>query len=94
MGLDIVPQHPYGHSQSPMSSPSVQPRSDWDAPGHPSRQHARPTGLGPMNPEIDNVTHVSPSTSRLALIFCKVPPAGCGGTFEYFIVKIYMFEKI
>ncbi|KAJ1684828.1 hypothetical protein LUZ63_016218 [Rhynchospora breviuscula] len=63
-GLDIVPQQPYGHSQSPMSSPSVQPRSDWDAPGHPSRQHVGPTGPGPRNPEIDNMGRSSPSTSR------------------------------
>ncbi|KAJ4794244.1 transmembrane protein [Rhynchospora pubera] len=63
-GLDIVPQQPYGHSQSPMSSPSVQPRSDWDAPGHPSRQHVGLTGPGLRNPEIDNMGRSSPSTSR------------------------------
>jgi hypothetical protein len=74
-----------------MSSPSMQPRSDWDAPGHPSRQHAGLTGPGLRNPEMDNIAHVSPSASRLALIFCTVPPAGFGGAFVYFIVKIYIF---
>jgi regulator of replication initiation timing len=63
-GLDIVPQHPYGHSQSPMSSPSVQPRSDWDTPGHPSRQHVGPTGPGLRNLEMDSMGRASPSTSR------------------------------
>ncbi|XP_078174239.1 uncharacterized protein LOC144567920 isoform X2 [Carex rostrata] len=63
-GLDIVPQHPYGHSQSPMSSPSVQPRSDWDTPGHPSRQHVGPTGPGLRNPEMDSMGRASPSISR------------------------------
>lgn len=59
-----------------MSSPSLQPQSDWDTPGHPSRQHVGPTGPGLRNPEMDSMGRASPSISRLALVSFRVPPAG------------------
>uniref|UniRef100_A0A0D9UVV8 DUF7046 domain-containing protein n=1 Tax=Leersia perrieri TaxID=77586 RepID=A0A0D9UVV8_9ORYZ len=60
--LDIVPQTPYPHIQSPISSP-VQVRGDWDVAGNKNRQ-VIPTDVAPRNVNHDDMGRNSLSSSN------------------------------
>ncbi|CAL4909920.1 unnamed protein product [Urochloa decumbens] len=60
--LDIVPQQPYSHVQSPVASP-VRARRDWDLLGNESHQ-AIQSEVATTSAEHDNVGRTSPSTSN------------------------------
>uniref|UniRef100_A0A0E0JD63 Uncharacterized protein n=1 Tax=Oryza punctata TaxID=4537 RepID=A0A0E0JD63_ORYPU len=60
--LDVVPQTPYPHIQSPMSSP-VQVRGDWGVAGNRNRQ-VIPTDVPPRNADHDDMGRNSLSSRR------------------------------
>lgn len=62
--LEIVPQPAYAHAQSPISSPIVQTRGEWEVLGNQSHQGG-PTGVTMRNVDHDNLGGRNlPSTSR------------------------------
>ncbi|KAJ6800003.1 uncharacterized protein M6B38_287050 [Iris pallida] len=62
--LEIVPQPPYSHAQSPISSPpNAQTKLDWESVGNQNR-HVGPSGFSANIPDHDNVEKAATSMSR------------------------------
>ncbi|XP_039125234.1 uncharacterized protein LOC120261415 isoform X2 [Dioscorea cayenensis subsp. rotundata] len=65
--LEIVPQAPYSHGQSPVSSPSnLQTRVDWETLANQSH-HAAPSRVAMNNLDRENLDRSTPTVSRTSM---------------------------
>ncbi|KAJ0989091.1 hypothetical protein J5N97_007447 [Dioscorea zingiberensis] len=65
--MEIVPQPPYSHAPSPISSPSnAQTRVEWETFGN-QNHHAAPSGVATKNLDRENLDRSSPVVSRTSM---------------------------